>query len=194
MYYEEGALYHIYNRSNEKLFYNRENYIYFIRKLRTHLLPFSDILAYCLMPNHYHIMLAVKPEGAKFHSNEKKKDMQLLAEAIGRIQGSYTQALNNQIGRKGGLFAHNSKAKILNDANKDYGIMCFMYIYQNPLLSGLVDKIEDWEFSSFSDYIGKRDGTLINKRLAIEILNLDANDIYSLTYQLLKDKTDDDFL
>ena len=139
-------------------------------------------------------MLAVKPEGAKFHSNEMKKDMQLLAEAIGRIQGSYTQALNKQIGRKGGLFAHNSKAKILNDANNDYGIMCFMYIHQNPLLSGLVDKIEDWEFSSFSDYIGKRDGTLINKRLAIEILNLDANDIYSLTYQLLNDKTDDDFL
>lgn len=57
-------------------------------------------------------MLAVKPEGAKFHYNEMKKDMQLLAEAIGRIQGSYTQALNKQIGRKGGLFAHNSKAKI----------------------------------------------------------------------------------
>ena len=49
--------------------------------------------------------------------------MQLLAEAIGRVQGSYTQALNNQIGRKGGLFAHNSKAKILNDVNNDYGIM-----------------------------------------------------------------------
>lgn len=194
MHYEENATYHIYNRSNEILFYDRENYIYFIRKIKNYLLPFADILSYCLMPNLYHIMLTVNSEGVKFLSNERKKDMQFLAEALGRMQGSYTQALNKQIGRRGGLFAHNVKAKMLNNSDNDYGVMCFMYIHQNPILSNLVDKIEDWEFSSFPDYIGKRKGSLINRSLAMEILNLDINDIYSLTYQLLKDKTDDDFL
>ena len=69
-----------------------------------------------------------------------------------------------------------------------------MYIHQNPILADLVDKIEDWEFSSFQDYIGKRNGTLVNKELALDILNLDIKDIYDLTYQLLSDKTDEDFL
>ena len=62
MYFESGGIYHIYNQGNNRqvIFYNRKNYLFFLRKIRTHILPFADILAWCLMPNHFHLMVEVK--------------------------------------------------------------------------------------------------------------------------------------
>ena len=56
MHFEEGHLYHIYNQGNnrQKIFFERENYLFFLRKMRVYLLPYCDVLAYCLMPNHFH--------------------------------------------------------------------------------------------------------------------------------------------
>ena len=59
---------------------------------------------------------------------------------------------------------------------------CFVYIHQNPLLSKLVEKIEDWEFSSFNEYIGLRNGSLCSQDLEMELLNLpDHDDFYELS-------------
>ncbi len=64
MYFESTCIYHIYNQGNnwQAIFFNRENYLFFIRKIRIHILPFADILAWCLMPNHFHLMVEVKDE------------------------------------------------------------------------------------------------------------------------------------
>lgn len=194
MIYEKEATYHIYNRSNETLFYNRENYLYFLRSIKKHLIPYADILAYCLMPNHFHILLTVKDEGIEISTKNFKEGVQLLPKEIGTMLSSYTQAINKQEKRRGSLFAHTTKAKMLNEAKNDYLLQCFMYIHQNPLLAGLVDEIEDWEFSSYLDYIGKRDGTLPNKNLALEMLNIDIADIKLITNKLLIDKADYGFL
>src|SRR5690606_19034612 len=40
-------------------FFSRENYLFFTKKIRTHILPHADILAWCLMPNHFHLMVYV---------------------------------------------------------------------------------------------------------------------------------------
>lgn len=195
MYFKEECTYHVYNRSNETVFYNRKNYIFFIQKIRDYILPFAHVLAYCIMPNHFHLILTVKAEGVRFSEKKKREDMQLLPQAIGTVLSSYTQALNKQQqGRRGSLFAHNTKAKILNESKDDYALNCFMYVHQNPKLAGLVDKIEDWEFSSFPDYIEKRNGTLVNKQLALDTFQLEMNQIYGLTYKILQDKLDEDFL
>lgn len=92
------------------------------------------------------------------------------------------------------LFAHHTKARKINDSGNDYGLNCFMYVHQNPLLADLVERLEDWEYSSFPDYIGKRNGTLINKQLGLDIFHLTPEQIYFATNQLLMDKSDDDFL
>ena len=194
MYFEKDCTYHVYNRSNETLFYSRENYLFFLRKLRDYVTPFAHILSYCIMPNHFHIILTVKEEGTKCFEKRSVDQIQLLARAIGTVQSSYTQALNKQEGRRGSLFAHKTKAKILNDATNDYALNCFMYVHQNPKLAELVNKIEDWEFSSFPDYIGKRNGTMINKQLAFDIFKLDSDELYSLTYLMLQEKSDEDFI
>ncbi|MEI8084722.1 MAG: hypothetical protein WCG93_00770 [Paludibacter sp.] len=193
MYFTKDCTYHVYNRSNGLLFHNRENYIFFLKKIRIHILPFADILSYCLMPNHFHLILTAKAEGVVFLENERLKDLQQLSRGIGTVLSSYTQAVNKQQGNKGCLFAHKTKAKILNDAKDDYALNCYMYVHQNPYLAKLVDKIEDWEFSSFLDYIGRRNGTLVNKQMGIDIFQVPKNQVYELTYIMMQDKFDEDF-
>ena len=56
MFFISECTYHVFNRSNETVFYNRENYIFFLGKIREHILPYADVLSYCLMPNHFHLL------------------------------------------------------------------------------------------------------------------------------------------
>ena len=192
MNYELDAIYHVYNRCNELMFHKKENYIYFLGKIRKHVLPYADILSYCLMPNHFHLLICVKDKGVELE--EGSLTMQRFSKSIGHMLSSYTQAINRQEDRKGSLFAHNTKSIMLNMKGNDYLLNCFMYIHQNPLLAGLVEKIEDWEYSSYPEYVGKRNGTLVNLNLGLETLNIDKKDIEFITNQLLVDKTDKDFI
>lgn len=61
MEFEPGHLYHIFNRGNnsQKVFFTHDNYLHFLKKIKKHLLPHADILAWCLMPNHFHLMVHV---------------------------------------------------------------------------------------------------------------------------------------
>ena len=61
MIFEPNHIYHIYNQGNnrQRIFFNRENYLFFLKKIREHILPFAEILAWCLMPNHFHLIIAV---------------------------------------------------------------------------------------------------------------------------------------
>ena len=61
MQFEESFIYHIYNQGNnrQEIFFNKENYMFFLKKIKTHITPYADILAWCLMPNHFHLMVLV---------------------------------------------------------------------------------------------------------------------------------------
>jgi putative transposase len=61
MYFEQGYIYHIYNQGNnrQKIFFREENYYFFLQKIKRYILPYADILAWCLMPNHFHLMVLV---------------------------------------------------------------------------------------------------------------------------------------
>jgi len=56
--------YHFYNRGNNRqaIFFERDNYLYFLRGIKKHLREYMDILVYCLMPTHYHILVRVHPQ------------------------------------------------------------------------------------------------------------------------------------
>ena len=180
---EKDTVFHLYNRGNNKqtIFFTRENYLFFLKKVRKFLFPVSDILAYCLMPNHFHFLI---------HANEntektklfKDREINIFSENLRIMLSSYTQAINKQELRTGSLFQQNSKIKPLNDlylneSSKSlsigYDYYCFHYIHNNPVKAGLVSNKEDWEFSSYSDYIGKRNGTLVNKLLAHKLISLE---------------------
>ena len=59
---EPGATYHIFNRGNngEDIFKENENYLYFLDLIRKHLLSVCSIYAYCLLRNHFHLLLKGK--------------------------------------------------------------------------------------------------------------------------------------
>jgi REP element-mobilizing transposase RayT len=161
-------LYHIYNRGNnrEALFFDQRNYLFFFDKIKKHMLPHVDILAYCLMPNHFHLMVYSK----------KTLDPGKFSQDLRVMLSSYTRAINNQIDRRGSLFQQNTKLKSLEDedSKSDYPFICFQYIHQNPVKAGLTERFEDWEMSSFKDYAGMRDETICNKDLARELLDIPA--------------------
>lgn len=149
--------------------------------MRSRLLNHCDILAYCLMPNHFHMLVYTKSSG----SNQR---LLSLSRAFGTLLSSFTRTINQDQERTGSLFQQKTKAKELNSedtrdqigrttwsrpANSDfYTLTCFHYIHQNPLKTGLVKNLEEWEFSSYPDYAGFRNGTLCNKDLAGELLDL----------------------
>lgn len=175
MHFEADKTYHIYNRSNELVFNNKENYLFFLSKVKQLIYPFTEIMAWCLMPNHFHLLIISKANGCVSVEEKHRPNTQQLSKNIGTLLSSYTKAINKSTGRRGKLFAHNTKAKCLNDQiNNDYLFdTCFHYIHQNPVKAGLCKRLEDWQFSSYLDYLGKRNGRLVNKQVAYEMLHFD---------------------
>ena len=62
MFFEPERIYHVYNRgnNNQKIFFINDNYYFFLRKIKKHLTKYCELLAYCLMPNHFHFMIYTK--------------------------------------------------------------------------------------------------------------------------------------
>ena len=175
------GIYHIYNRGNnqQKIFFNDENYFYFLRKCHLYLKPISNILAWCLMPNHFHFLIDVTEK-----SIEPVKSGGIIMPAISNgfrlLQSSYAKGVNIQQGRSGNLFQQKTKAKPVNGED-NYADTAFHYIHQNPVMATIVSKAEEWAYSSFQDYIGLRKGTLCNIDKTIELLNISAMDLQSET-------------
>lgn len=199
MNYEPGEIYHIYNQGNnqQKLFFNRDNYVFFINKMRDHLTDHCDILAWCLMPNHFHWLVKVKDRYINQNTDLKNTPLYDSVPPLNRslsvLLSSYAKAINKSQRRSGSLFRSKTKAKKLNSdksKNDKYPLICFLYIHQNPLRAGLVSQLNDWEFSSYRDFAGLRNGTLCNTNLAIELLNLPQNkrEFISFSEQTIPDE------
>lgn len=195
MHFEEGYIYHIYNQGNNKqrIFFNRENYLFFLKKIKTYISPYADIIAWTLMPNHFHLMVKVKYLTIGVAQSNADGRMRSVNDSIGIMLRSYTNAINKQQDRTGKLFREKTKAECINcprgitptfyntevgtqihinDPQKQYPQVCFDYIHNNPIKVGLVKKLSDWEYSSYNDYYSSRNGKLINKQLAAKFVKL----------------------
>lgn len=189
MHFEPHATYHVYNRSNEVVFKSKSNYLLFLTKIQKHIKPYANILAWCLMPNHFHILLQAKPNGCQ-RTIQNNLSVQQISLHIGHLISSYTQAFNKDYNRRGKLFAHKTKAKCLNDlaSSQDYGLICFNYIHQNPLEAGLSAQAEEWTFSSYSDYCGNRNGSLVQKDIAEEMFAINLKNFKQQSKAIVDDK------
>ncbi len=125
MNFENHHIYHIYNQGNNrrKIFFEKRNYLFFIEKIKIHILPYCDILAWCLMPNHFHLMVLVKevelPRSAKLSQGltqsqtltaQAQTATRSLNDSIGIVLRSYTRAINKQENQTGSLFRKATKA------------------------------------------------------------------------------------
>ncbi len=150
-----GGFYHIYNRGNnrEPIFMEHENYLFFLRQLRKYFISDKiEIIAYCLMPNHYHMLI------------------RLLADNVsGVLQAftlSYVKAINKRYGRVGSLFQGPFQSRHVD--KNEYLLHLSRYIHANPVTAKLVGKPEDWEFSSYRDYVGLRNESFIRPEFILE--------------------------
>lgn len=145
--FRAGRYYHLYNRGNNRqdIFLERENYLFFLRRMRKYFLTDAvKVIAYCLMPNHYHLLAYLMVDD--------------LSGIMQRFALSYTKAFNKRYNRAGSLFEGPFEAKLVETT--EYLIHLSRYIHLNPVAAGLVSKAEDWESSSYREYIGLRNGTL----------------------------------
>ncbi|CAN5762157.1 transposase [soil metagenome] len=202
MHFEPNEVYHVYNRGNRKqqIFFQKRNYLYFLKKIKNEWPRYCEILSYCLMPNHFHFMLVPNENACEtIVLAEKASHLQYMSKQIGMTLSSYTKAINIQNSTSGNLFQKKTKAKILwtdpvinEPLNKiDFIITCFFYIHQNPLKAGLVNSLENWDHSSWQDYAGLRNGNLCNQEMLYRLAGLSKidclNQIKNLNENIITD-------
>lgn len=155
-------VYHIYNRANgsERLFLKDSHYFEFLEKYRLYIAPIADTHAYCLLPNHFHLLVRIKSqeEVEKFFASAYPLSESpglsesgfKLVKQFGNLFSSYTQWLNKKTERKGSLFTPKFKRKLVGDS--EYFTQLVAYIHTNPIKHGLTDNLYEWAYSSFHAY------------------------------------------
>lgn len=174
--FQNDHYYHVYNRGVDKrdIFVDNRDYIRFLLSLREfnrlenigslRYLKESnslakeldsceaklvDIICYCLLPNHYHFILRQLSEDG-------------VSKFLQKIGTGYTNYFNFRYNRVGALFQGKYKSILIkSDSYLNY---LSAYIHGNPEIHK-INKAEDWKWSSYQDYLGKRNGTLINKNI-----------------------------
>jgi len=202
MHFIENEVYHIYNRGNNRqpIFYNASNYRHFLKKVKTDWQPSCEILAYCLMPNHFHFLIQATVNSCVEIPAYGGKPMQILARKIGLTLSSYAKYINQQNKTIGSLFQQKTKAKCISDfeygqttrrgptvSYPSYIINCMHYIHQNPLKANLVQKMEDWPYSSFAIYSGFNNDYICNKDLLLSLTDYDLSSFYTDSYRIMED-------
>jgi len=147
--FEYGYVYHIYTHANGKdlIFREDENYKYFLSKLLKYIIPIAEIYAYCLMPNHFHLLIRFNDSDQVSNEDEHK----YLMRQFSNLLNGYAKAYNKKYNRKGSLFLDFLKRKKVDD--EKYLIKLLHYIHNNPVNHGFVEDISDWKYSSYHSYI-----------------------------------------
>ncbi len=166
---------HIYNQGNNKelLFYTDEDYLRFLILFRKLVLPYCKVLAYCLMPNHFHFLIYTNDYSAAT-SRLGNIETTNLSNAFRSLLTSYTRYLNKQQDRTGSRFRQKTKKRSMIEGTNSYAFVAFQYIHQNPVKAGLVEKMEDWPYSSYRDFAGFRCGTLCDMTLAAQLIGFNT--------------------
>lgn len=172
------TLYHIYNRGTAKgeIFLDKEDHALFISRLHECLYPEEvdiaamrkqrlfvrsllpsgafDLICYCLMPNHFHLLI---------HQKTDLSPSKLLS----KLCTSYSKVFNKKYDRIGALFQDQYKAVPITSNAQLLWISA--YIHNNPLKAGLTQKLETYSYSSYPDFVGLRNGTLCKKNIIMDI-------------------------
>lgn len=177
-----GTTYHLFNHANgrENLFSEPKNYDFFLGRLSMHVLPVAHLYAYCLMPNHFHLLIKIRTEDELTKYFKSKTELiatssgtltekpgneingevliKKISKSFSNLFNSYSQAYNKMYDRKGSLFIPNMKRKeVNNDAS-----FCKVvhYIHANPVHHQFVKSINEWPHSSYQTFLSKESTNL----------------------------------
>lgn len=152
----EIGIYHVMLRgiNKQQIFEYEEDQERFIETLKRYKKEIDfKVYAYCLMGNHIHLML--------------KEGNESISETLKRIAGSYVYWYNWKYGRSGHLFQDRFKSEPIND--DEYLLTVLRYIHQNPIKAKICEKVEEYKFSSFNEYL--KESNLIDTDLIYSIIS-----------------------
>ncbi len=169
-----NQIYHVYNHANAFEDLYKEDFCYriFLNKLVKYILPYADLLAFCLMPNHFHIVIRIRSEdevkaAVEFNYNPaKRKDrIEIVKLKMKQLEtnpslffsrrfsdffNSYTKTINKCFNRRGSLFLKNFKRKEVD--SEQYLKYLIYYVHVNPVRHELMRNINEWPWSSYKSY------------------------------------------
>jgi len=154
--FEVGGIYHVYTRAigDEKLFRNDDNYAYFLGKYHHYFNEKLETLGYCLLPNHFHLLVKVKENTTN----------DLIIKAFSDFLNAYAKSINKVFGRNGPLFQRKFKRKKID--TEEYLTRIVTYIHLNPVKHGFTNDPSDWKYCSYKSYLSKSQSKL-NRELVI---------------------------
>lgn len=121
-----------------------------------------DILAYCIMDNHAHILI-------------KTENVDEMSKYMKKVNTSYALYYNKKNMREGYVFKNRFFSQQIED--RKHLFSCIVYIHKNPVKANIVRNMEKYKFSSFNDYFGINHRNLINNENIFKLFNnKDIND------------------
>ena len=164
----ENQYYHIYNRGNngDNLFYTPENYHHFLRQLDLYVGTYTRIYAYCLLPNHFHLLIQVidfttlPDEQQRIRHGSRTIDVPeaVVSEQFRRFFSGFAKAIKVQESRTGSLFEKNFQRKLVN--SDAYFTNLIAYIHRNPRRHGICDDFAEYPYSSYGRHLHPRPSKL----------------------------------
>ena len=128
--------------NQQQIFEDSEDYEKFLDILKDcKAISEFELFAYCLMGNHIHLLI--------------KEDSETLEQIFKRICGRFVYWYNIKYRRVGHLFQDRFKSEPVD--SEKYFFTVLRYIHQNPLKAGMCKQVEDYTYSSYSEYIGAND-------------------------------------
>ncbi|UXP33418.1 hypothetical protein N6H18_05560 [Reichenbachiella agarivorans] len=148
--------YHIYNRgvNKGKVFFDTESYHFFLRQYARYAHPFLETFAYCLLPNHFHLLTRVKSEQGIHQQIKADNDQPAyrhISDALSYWLKSYTQAINKKFKRTGALFERPFKRKLVEE--EAYFSQLIAYIHLYPQIHGLFGNYKEYPHSSYKSHL-----------------------------------------
>jgi REP element-mobilizing transposase RayT len=140
---EESQYYHIYNRGNnsEDIFFEQDNYLYFLKLLKKHIEPNCSVFCYCLLPNHFHLLLRI---------NDELKNP---SQQFSNLFNAYTKAINLKYNRTGSVFQ--KPFRRIKISKEEYLKSLVLYIHLNPEHHDISDDFSNYQFSSYKSIKSK---------------------------------------
>ncbi len=173
--WQSGMYYHIYNRGARRLTIFREptNYLFVIGKIKEYSRANDiSVIAYCLMPNHYHFLL--RQNGDEPAGNVPQS-----------VFNSYSKAYNKRYEQSGTLFVGRFRAKHIH--SMPHLLHLCRYIHGNPVKDGLIADPADWPYSNYLEWLGERKGTLVDREFVQNYFS-SPKDYRSFVHEYLKSR------
>jgi len=172
---EGDQFYHIYNRGNNKedIFKEVMNYSYFLNLMRKYIVPIADVLSYCLLKNHFHLLIKTK----KLEKDKK------FSQAFSNMCNAYAKAINKKYNRTGSLFQTRFKRIKISDEN--YLRQLIIYINLNHIYHGFTSRLFEYEYSSLLLLLSKQN-TFLKRSEVMELFEDKENFHYCIKKKKLE--------